>query len=208
MINKYRRTLGKDYEKSSFWPTFTDLLSTVLMVVMLTLFSTQSISGSVKQDLAQNINSSVEEMLKKDNIKVKVDKDSGQVTFGESTMFDLDSDELKPEAKLLLTKFVPIYVEAVYKDHGNNVSKIVVEGHTDDIGSYLYNLDLSQRRAFSVAKFMVSDDIGEYKYKYQFTKDIIAVGRSKANPVKNNDDTVNREKSRRVELKYEIDVNK
>nr|WP_312213083.1 OmpA family protein [Clostridioides sp.] len=206
MINKYRRTVNREFEKSSFWPTFTDLLSTVLMVVILTLFSTQSISGSVKQDLAQNINASVEETLNNDNIPVKVDKDSGQVTFGESTMFDIDSDELKPEAKEMLKKFVPKYVETVYKDYGNNISKIVVEGHTDDIGSYLYNLDLSQRRAYSVTKFMVSDEIGNYKYKNEFTKDIIAVGRSKADLIKFKNGTVNRDASRRVELKYEINI--
>ncbi|MBS5787474.1 MAG: OmpA family protein [Clostridioides difficile] len=206
MINKYRRTVNREFEKSSFWPTFTDLLSTVLMVVILTLFSTQSISGSVKQDLAQNINASVEETLNNDNIPVKVDKNSGQVTFGESTMFDIDSDELKPEAKEMLKKFVPKYVETVYKDYGNNISKIVVEGHTDDIGSYLYNLDLSQRRAYSVTKFMVSDEIGNYKYKNEFTKDIIAVGRSKADLIKFKNGTVNRDASRRVELKYEINI--
>lgn len=206
MINKYRRTVNREFEKSSFWPTFTDLLSTVLMVVILTLFSTQSISGSVKQDLAQNINASVEETLNNDNIPVKVDKDSGQVTFGESTMFDIDSDELKPEAKEMLKKFVPKYVETVYKNYGINISKIVVEGHTDDIGSYLYNLDLSQRRAYSVTKFMVSDEIGNYKYKNEFTKDIIAVGRSKADLIKFNNGTVNRDASRRVELKYEINI--
>lgn len=206
MINKYRRTVNREFEKSSFWPTFTDLLSTVLMVVILTLFSTQSISGSVKQDLAQNINASVEETLNNDNIPVKVDKDSGQVTFGESTMFDIDSDELKPEAKEMLKKFVPKYVETVYNDYGNNISKIVVEGHTDDIGSYLYNLDLSQRRAYSVTKFMVSDEIGNYKYKNEFTKDIIAVGRSKADLIKFKNGTVNRDASRRVELKYEINI--
>lgn len=206
MINKYRRTVNREFEKSSFWPTFTDLLSTVLIVVILTLFSTQSISGSVKQDLAQNINASVEETLNNDNIPVKVDKDSGQVTFGESTMFDIDSDELKPEAKEMLKKFVPKYVGTVYKDYGNNISKIVVEGHTDDIGSYLYNLDLSQRRAYSVTKFMVSDEIGNYKYKNEFTKDIIAVGRSKADLIKFNNGTVNRDASRRVELKYEINI--
>ena len=206
MINKYRRTVNREFEKSSFWPTFTDLLSTVLMVVILTLFSTQSISGSVKQDLAQNINNSVEETLKNDNIPVKVDKRSGQVTFGESTMFDVDSDELKPEAKEMLKKFIPKYVETVYKDYGSNISKIVVEGHTDDIGSYLYNLDLSQRRAYSVTKYMVSDEIGDYKYKTEFTKHIIAVGRSKADLIKNKDGSVNRDSSRRVELKYEIDI--
>lgn len=33
---------------------------------------------------------------------MKVDKSNGQVTFGEKTMFDVDSDVLKPEAKEML----------------------------------------------------------------------------------------------------------
>jgi len=106
----------------------------------------------------------------------------------------------------MLKKFIPKYVETVYKDYGSNISKIVVEGHTDDIGSYIYNLDLSQRRAYSVTKYMVSDEIGDYKYKTEFTKHIIAVGRSKADLIKNKDGSVNRDSSRRVELKYEIDI--
>jgi len=53
---------------------------------------------------------------------------------------------------------------------------------------------------------MVSDEIGDYKYKTEFTKHIIAVGRSKADLIKNKDGSVNRDSSRRVELKYEIDI--
>ena len=108
MNNKYRRTVNREFEKSSFWPTFTDLLSTVLMVVILILFSSESISGSVEQDLAKNVNASVEETFKKSGIPVKVDKSNGQVTFGEKTMFDVDSDVLKPEAKEML--FIKIMV--------------------------------------------------------------------------------------------------
>lgn len=147
MNNKYRRTVNREFEKSSFWPTFTDLLSTVLIVVILILFSSESISGSVEQDLAKNVNTSVEETFKKSGIPVKVDKSNGQVTFGERTMFDIDSDVLKPEAKEMLKMFVPKYMETIYKDYGDYISKIVIEGHTDDVGSYIYNLDLSQRRA-------------------------------------------------------------
>ncbi|MBY1519590.1 OmpA family protein, partial [Clostridioides difficile] len=165
------------------------------------------ISGSVEQDLAKNVNASVEETFKKSGIPVKVDKSNGQVTFGEKTMFDVDSDVLKPEAKEMLKMFVPKYIETIYKDYGDYISKIVIEGHTDDVGSYIYNLDLSQRRAYSVAKFIVGDEIGDYKYKDKVTKHIIAIGRSKAELIKNGDNSVNRDASRRVELKYEININ-
>ena len=206
MINKYRRTINKDFETSSFWPTFTDLISTVLMVVILILFSSQSISGSVKTDLANNVNKSVEETLKENKIPIQVDKKTGQVTFGEKALFDVDSDELKPEAKQMLKIFIPKYIETIYKDYGDYVSKIVIEGHTDDVASYIYNLDLSQRRSFNVVKFIVGEEIGDFKYKEKLSKDIVAIGRSKSELIKNSDDSINREASRRVEIKYEIDI--
>ena len=207
MINRYRRTINKDFEKSSFWPTFTDMISTILMVVMLMLFSSESIAGSVEKNLAQNVNKSVEETLKENGIPVEVDMNTGQVTFGEKTMFDIDDYELKQEAKDMLKIFIPKYIETIYKDYEDNISKIVIKGHTDDTGSYLYNLDLSQKRALSVAKFIVGDEIGDYKYKDKVTKDIEAIGRSEAELIKNNDGSVSKDASRRVEIKYEIKVN-
>lgn len=207
MINKYRRTVNKEEEHSNFWPTFTDLLATILMVVIMLLISSESMVGGVEQGIASNVNNSVKQTLKENGIPIEIDKESGEVTFGETALFDTDSDQLKPEAKEILKVFVPKYAETIYKDYGDYISKIIVEGHTDDVGSYIYNLDLSQRRAFSVVNFIVGEEIGDYKYKDKLTGDIIAVGRSKAEPIKNNDDSVNRDKSRRVEIKYEVNVN-
>jgi outer membrane protein OmpA-like peptidoglycan-associated protein len=208
MINKYRRTVNKEFEKSSFWPTFTDMISTVLMVVMLMLFSSESITGSVEKDLAKNIDISVNQTLKESGLPFIIDPSTGQVTFGEKTMFDVDSSILKPEAKEMLKILIPKYVESIYKDYGDNISKIVIKGHTDDVGSYLYNLDLSQRRAFSVAEFIVGNEIGDYKYKDKVLKNIEAIGRSEAELIKSSDGSINRDSSRRVEMKYEINVNK
>lgn len=207
MINKYRRTVNKEEEHSNFWPTFTDLLATILMVVIMLLISSESMVGGVEQGIASNVNNSVKQTLKENGIPIEIDKESGEVTFGETALFDTDSDQLKPEAKEILKVFVPKYAETIYKDYGDYISKIIVEGHTDDVGTYIYNLDLSQRRAFSVVNFIVGEEIGDYKYKDKLTGDIIAVGRSKAEPIKNNDNSVNRDKSRRVEIKYEVNVN-
>lgn len=208
MIDKYRRTVNKEFEQSSFWPTFTDLISTVLMVVILILFSSESIYGSIEQDLVSNVNLSVEETLKKNKIPVNVDEVSGSVTFGDSTLFDVDSYELKEEAKEMLKVFIPKYIEAIYGDYSQYINKIVIEGHTDDVGSYMYNLDLSQKRAYSVVEYIVGDEIGNYEYKDKLTKDIVAVGRSKAELILNKDNSVNRDASRRVEIKYEVNIDK
>lgn len=206
MINKYRRTVNKEEEQSNFWPTFTDLLATVLMVVIMFLISSESMVGGVEQGIANSINESVKQTLKENGIPVEIDENSGDVTFGENALFDTDSYELKPEAKAMLKIFIPKYVETIYKDYGEYVSKIVVEGHTDDVGTYIYNLDLSQKRAFSVVNYIVSDEIGEYKYKDKITEDIIAIGRSEAETIADDDGNIDRGKSRRVEIKYEVNI--
>lgn len=206
MINKYRRTINREFEKISFWPTFTDLLCTILMVLILMLFSYKSISSSVEEDLAKNIQESVTNILNNNNMPILVNKQTGQITFGENTLFDLDSDKLKPEAKEILKYFIPKYIDVIYKDYSNEISKIIIKGHTDDVGEYLYNLDLSQRRALSVAKFIVGDEIGDYKYKDKVKKDIEAIGRSEAELIKKPDGSIDRNASRRVEISYEIKI--
>lgn len=207
MINKYRRIINREFEKTSFWPTFTDLLCTVLMVVIVILFSSESLVGSLEQDLSKNIYDSVNEVFKDSEIPVEVDKTSGKIVFGENSLFDVDSDELKPEAKEILNVFIPKYVETIYKNYEEHISRIVITGHTDDVGDYLYNLDLSQRRALSVAKYIVGEEIGDYKYKEEVKQYIEAIGRSEAELIKDNNGNVDREASRRVEINYEINLN-
>ncbi len=206
MIDKYRKTINKEVEKSNFWPTFTDLICSVLMVVTLLLFSSESIHSSVENDISEKIKESVKETVDITKVDITVDEETGKITFGESTMFDLDSAILKPEAKEMLKKFIPSYIETIYSDYEKNIEKIVIKGHTDDSGSYLYNLDLSQQRALSVAKFIVSDEIGDYKYKDRVLKDIEAIGRSEAELILNEDKSINKNASRRVEINYELNI--
>ena len=174
------------------------------MVVILMLFSSESIHVSVEQDLASQLTQSVKENL--EGMDVIIDESTGQITFNESTMFDIDSYELKSEAKKMLNEFIPKYINTIYSKYSENVDKIVIKGHTDDSGNYLYNLDLSQQRALSVAKYIVSSEIGEYKYKEDVLLDIEAIGRSEAELIKNEDGSINQDASRRVEIKYELDI--
>lgn len=69
---------------------------------------------------------------------------------------------------------------------------VLVEGHTDDVGTSKDNLTLSNERALFVQSFFVSK---------QIVNKIYAKGYGEMNPVKPNDSKENRRKNRRVVVK-------
>jgi len=69
---------------------------------------------------------------------------------------------------------------------------VLIEGHTDSIGSEEYNQDLSQRRAESVKEKLVGDGVGPDR--------ITTVGYGKKYPAVSNDTDANRALNRRVEV--------
>ena len=77
-----------------------------------------------------------------------------------------------------------------------NLDTIIIEGHTDSDGSYLFNLELSQLRAFSVMEFIASWNEDERLKKY-----LLASGRSFMSPVVK-DGVEDKDASRRIEIKF------
>ena len=84
--------------------------------------------------------------------KVSIDPSSGVVSLPESILFDTGSYELRDEAKARLKEILQTYFEAILNNEeiAKHIDRIVIEGHTNSVGSYMYNLDLSQKRAYSV----------------------------------------------------------
>ena len=68
-----------------------------------------------------------------------------------------------------------------------------VEGHTDSIGSEVYNQALSQRRADSVADYLVDHGVSSGRLE--------AKGFGESNPIADNSTEDGRAQNRRVELK-------
>ena len=100
--------------------------------------------------------------------------------------FDLDSVKLKPDSKPALT--------AVATAMRNDLSlSIYVVGHTDNQGTYDYNLDLSKRRAASVVEALT----GEHSIS---DKRLKALGVGPAAPVASNRTEEGKALNRRVEL--------
>jgi outer membrane protein OmpA-like peptidoglycan-associated protein len=69
---------------------------------------------------------------------------------------------------------------------------IDVYGHTDNVGSDAYNQTLSERRAASVAQFMISQGVDARR--------IYTQGFGKTKPIASNDTEEGRQKNRRVEI--------
>ncbi len=70
--------------------------------------------------------------------------------------------------------------------------KIVVEGHTDNVGGKKYNLDLSQKRAEAIRKIMVT------KFNIEPSR-LMAKGFGESKPIASNSTKEGRQKNRRVE---------
>ena len=72
--------------------------------------------------------------------------------------FDFDSAELKPDSEE--------GIDAIYNFLNQNPNKkIMIEGHTDDIGSEEYNLELSKKRAESVKITLINKGISADRIK-------------------------------------------
>jgi outer membrane protein OmpA-like peptidoglycan-associated protein len=81
-------------------------------------------------------------------------------------------------------------VAMVLKEYDKTV--IEVAGHTDSTGSDQYNLNLSQRRAQSVAGYLSSQGVSSQR--------LMTVGAGEAYPIASNDTEDGRAANRRVEL--------
>ena len=134
--------------------------------------------------------------------KIDIDKNSGSLRLSSNILFDKGSAVLKDEAKTELKKTFEEYIGTLVtnpkiKPH---LDKIIIEGHTDSDGGYLYNLDLSQRRAFAVMNYLLTLDFAK---KYNLQPLMIASGRSYLDAIKVNG-VEDKDASRRIEIKFRL----
>lgn len=119
------------------------------------------------------------------NIQVVNNGNYLSVIMPESTLFAIDSAAVGAQGQN------DLYTIARNLNQYPN-STVQVIGHTDSTGSQAYNMDLSQRRARSVAGILTAAGVS--------TQRISTAGRGSANPVASNDTTDGRARNRRVEI--------
>ena len=139
------------------------------------------------------------------NIRATVDPNTGDIVLDSAVLLQTNSSSIMPEGYALLDRFIPLYLRVLFKpEYVDYLGQIIIEGHTDTNGDYISNLELSQNRALSVAKYVLqmrSLTADEREYLQQI---LTSTGRSESNPVYNSDGTVNMDASRRVEFKFSL----
>jgi len=110
---------------------------------------------------------------------------ASKVTYAADAFFDFDKSTLKPAGKAKLD-------DLVGKVKGINLEVIIAVGHTDNVGSDVYNQKLAVKRAESVKAYLVSKGIEKNR--------IYTEGKGEKQPVADNKTTEGRAKNRRVEI--------
>lgn len=110
-----------------------------------------------------------------------------EIVIFRSIYFDFDKYNIKKE-------FVPVLEEGVGIVQGKPKTLVILEGHTDSIGSEQYNMGLGQRRADSVKAFFVKKGIDASR--------IEAISFGESDPVATNKTAQGRALNRRCVIKF------
>ncbi|MBM0104282.1 OmpA family protein [Steroidobacter sp. S1-65] len=111
--------------------------------------------------------------------------DRGMVLTLGDVLFDTGLATLKPGAYLTIDRLADVLKEAPDR-------KVMIEGHTDSVGTDEYNQGLSERRAAAVQTALLERGVR--------SEQITALGKGESVPVASNDNAAGRQQNRRVEM--------
>ena len=145
--------------------------------------------------------------------EIRFDDATGAIQLGSGILFDEGSARLSGQGQKTLEQFIPMYFDALLGNDElrEHVGQIVFEGHTnsnfsgsdDPAEAYLFNLQLSQDRAYEAMEYVIANQLGD---KYNAKELLAAVGYSSSRLLyKESDPTVeDTERSRRIEIRFRL----
>ena len=126
------------------------------------------------------------------NPDISVDETTGEITMDSALLFGFDSSDVGDDGKKVLESFLNDYAGVIIelRDEGV-ITGIEIDGYTDSVGSYSYNIELSQKRAENVMAYVIEkhSELGSM---------VSAKGLGSDNLIVNADGTINDDASRRV----------
>jgi outer membrane protein OmpA-like peptidoglycan-associated protein len=213
---------ANDYQEEipEYWMSYSDMMSALLLMFILILTISLFHYEGLNEDLraqAQKVDSIIgirkqiiddlKNQFRDSDLQVDIDPQTGAIRFSEGVFFETNKYQIKLSGKEYLKKFIPQYISVLLSEKNKEcISQIIIEGHTDPSGSYMHNLELSQRRAFEVTKYILSDEFTEINEegKMELRKILTANGRSFSQTIKNEKNEVDYGRSRRVEFKFRL----
>ena len=131
-------------------------------------------------------------------------------------LFKVGSAELNDHFKSILDSFFPRFIQILTEPkYKNDIEEIRIEGHTSSEWNgepssrqaYFNNMELSQDRTRKVLEYILSQIKDEELFRWTKSK-LTANGLSSSKLIYNNDQTEDKERSRRVEFKIKTNAEK
>lgn len=202
---------GKHEGESPFWISFSDLMSALmvlfLVVMAVTLVAvTQSIDAATRASIERSaaINK-VMAIIANDpkSAGVGVDQQNYRIDLRKEVRFDSGSFTISAPAAKFLRSYIPVLLKAKDTPEGHRwMRSVVVEGFTDEDGTYLYNLQLSLDRSRSVVCSLFQNAAGSEGLspeQLRKVQELFLVGGYSFNSIKKD-----KVESRRVEFKVDF----
>lgn len=215
MINKYQKLFKGEQDDSHFWPSFTDLLTSILLCFVLIFISMMVIKSLQIKEMEKTLDqimgvraqlvSDLNEEFSDSPLGIEVDEETGAIIFDTEILFEYDKSVLNEGSFHFLDEFVPRYLDVLLgSGYEEYIAEIIIEGHTDRSSSYLYNLELSQERAYSVASYILGDQFPYKNIQDHLQEKLTVNGKSFTDSRTDENGDYSAEASRRVEFKFRL----
>lgn len=214
MLNRIVLKRGQRQEgESPFWISFSDLMTALmalfLLVMAVTLISvTKEVTTAEQRKIQREVDikelmSTIQEQSR-EFPEVKVNESTYRIDLGNVVQFESARSDIQERGARFLRRYVPVLLKAQESELGQKwIRRIVVEGFTDQDGTYLYNLGLSLDRSRRVVCVLFAspyaDEAPLSEIQKRQIRDLFLVGGYSFNSMKES-----KEASRRVELKVDF----
>jgi len=140
--------------------------------------------------VGRRMDKQAEELKQIEGIEVEHAPESGEINvrLTSDILFDLNSAALRSSSRATLDE-----LGSNFRQYPDN--KIIVEGHTDSTGTDAYNQQLSERRASTVADYLIDRGVP--------ASNVIVYGYGEMRPKSTNDTAEGRQLNRRVEIRIQ-----
>lgn len=198
MLQVYEEPPIEMEDESTTWIALSDLM-TGLMAIFLTLSIAILVNQHAQRD---EIVQDVQKALKNSGLEIETDPRTGDMNIATDFAFESGKAVLKPEGKAVLNQLMPIFAQTVFEqlsdEQQEQITRLIVEGHTDSVGSYAANMKLSTERANAVLSY-IDLEMPDFPHKAALLAKMTAVGRGEndASPSENPAD-------RRVLLRFDF----
>jgi outer membrane protein OmpA-like peptidoglycan-associated protein len=204
---------NKPEGESPFWISFSDLMSALmvlfLLVMAVTLISvTKDVTTTEQRKIQREkdikeLMSTIRE-VSREFPEIKVNESTYRIDLGEIVRFERGRSDIQSSGGAFLRRYVPVLLKAQGTDLGQQwIRRIVVEGFTDQDGTYLYNLGLSLDRSRKVVCVLFAPTTQNESpltdAEKKKVRDLFLVGGYSFNSMR-----ASKEESRRVELRVDF----